>query len=60
MAKSNITEFEGNTVDDAINKAVETLGVPKSRLDIKVVREEMRGLFGMQGAKLAKIKVTVK
>ena len=53
-------EFEGNTLDEAINKAVEKLGVPKTRLDIKVVCEEKRGLFGMQGAKTAKIKVTVK
>jgi spoIIIJ-associated protein len=57
---SEAKEFEGNTVDEAIKKAVSTLGIPKTRLDIKVVREEKRGLFGMQGAKSAKIKVTIK
>ena len=58
--KSESSEFEGNTLDEAINKAVEALGVPKSSLNIKVVCEEKRGLFGMRGAKSAKIKVTIK
>jgi len=58
--KAETSEFEGNTVDDAINKAVLKLGVPKNRLDIKIVCEEKRGLFGMRGAKTAKIKVTVR
>jgi len=53
-------EFEGNTIDEAINKAVVKFGVPKSKLNIKIVCEEQRGLFGMQSAKTAKIKVTVK
>jgi len=60
VIKSKASEFEGNTLDEAINKAVLKLGVPKNRLDIKVVCEEKRGLFGMQGAKKAKIKVTIK
>jgi len=58
--KSEATEFEGNTVDQAINKAVLKLGVPKNRLDIRIVCEEKRGLFGMRGAKTAKIKVKIK
>jgi spoIIIJ-associated protein len=60
VIKSEASEFEGNTVDDAINKAVLKLGVPKDRLDIKIVCEEKRGLFGMPGAKTAKIKVSIK
>ena len=32
----------------------------KNKLDIKIVCEEKRGLFGMQGAKSAKIKVSIK
>ena len=58
--KPEASEFEGNTLDEAINKAVQTLGVPKNKLNIKIVCEEKRGLFGMQGAKTAKIKVTAK
>ena len=60
VIKSEASEFEGNTLDDAINKAVLKFGVPKSKLDIKIVCEEKRGLFGMQGAKAVKIKVSIK
>ena len=60
IIKSDFSEFEGSTLDEAINKAVSNLGVPKNKLDIKIVREEKLGLFGMRGAKTAKIKVTIK
>jgi spoIIIJ-associated protein len=60
MNKPEGCEFEGNTLDEAINKAVLKFGVPKNKLNIKVVCEEKLGLFGMQGAKAAKIKVTKK
>ena len=59
-SKAAASEFEGNTLDEAINKAAQALGVPKNKLNIKIVCEEKRGLFGMQGAKTAKIKVTKK
>ena len=57
---SKALEFEGNTVDAAIRKAVKTLNVTRETLNIKVVCEEQRGLFGMAGAKAAKIKVAIK
>ena len=60
VIKPEISEFEGNNLDEAINKAVVKLGVPKSKLEIKIVCEEKRGLFGMRGAKAAKIKVRIK
>ena len=60
VAKAEVIEFEGNTLDEAINKAVARFGVSKNKLNIKIVCEEKRGLFGMQGAKTAKIKVTIK
>ncbi len=53
-------EFEGGTVEEAIGKAEKIFGVGRETLDIKVVCEEKRGLFGMRGAKLAKIKATIK
>lgn len=53
-------EFEGNTVEDAIKKAVKFLKIPRDKLDVKVVCEEQKGLFGMEGAKPAKIKVILK
>jgi spoIIIJ-associated protein len=60
VIKSKASEFEGNTLNEAIDKAMLKFGVSKDKLDIKVVCEEKRGLFGMQGAKTAKIKVTIK
>lgn len=53
-------EFEGITVEDAINKAVEELNVSRDNIEVKVVCEEKKGLFGMEGAKKAKIKVFLK
>jgi predicted RNA-binding protein Jag len=54
------TEFEGGTVEAAIKKAVKTLNVSRETLNITIVCEEQRGLFGMTGAKTAKIKVSTK
>lgn len=53
-------EAEGNTVEDAIKKAVEILNVPREKIVIKVVCEEKKGLFGMEGAKPAKVIATIK
>ena len=53
-------DVEGATVEDAINKALEKLKVSREEINVKVVCEEKKGLFGMEGAKTAKIKVTLK
>ena len=53
-------EVEGSSVEDAIGKALKKLGVPRDQVDIKVLCEETKGLFGMEGAKPAKIKVSLK
>jgi spoIIIJ-associated protein len=53
-------EFDGATIEDAVKKAVLALGVSRERLNIMVVREEQRGLFGMQGASPAKIKASLR
>jgi len=50
-------EVEGATVEDAIKKALNILGAKRDEVKVKVVSEEQKGLFGMEGAKLAKIKV---
>jgi len=61
MATENkAVEFEGNTVEDAINRAVIAMNVSRETLQIKIVCEEQKGLFGMQGATPAKIKVKIK
>lgn len=59
--KSNYElEIEAKSVEEAIQEAVKRLHLPRERLEIKVIREEEKGLFGMPGAKLAKIKVKIK
>lgn len=52
-------DFEGVTVEEAIKKAIIKLNVSRETMCIRVVCEEKRGLFGMEGAKPAKIKVTL-
>jgi len=53
-------EIEGKTLEDAVKKASEILKVSKDQLKIKIVSEEQKGLFGMAGAKPAKVRVTVR
>lgn len=53
-------EVEGSTLEDAIKKAVLKLKVPREKMVIRVVSEEQKGLFGMQGVKPCKIIVARK
>jgi predicted RNA-binding protein Jag len=53
-------EVEGSTVEEAIKKALELFNVSREEITIKIVCEEKKGLFGMEGAKPAKIKVSLK
>lgn len=54
------TEFDGSTVEKAIKKALKVLGVSRNEIDVKVVCEEKKGLFGMEGEKPAKVRVSLK
>ena len=53
-------EVEGSTVEEAIKKAAEIFNVSRDEIFVKVVCEEKRGLFGMEGEKPAKIRVSLK
>lgn len=53
-------EVEGKTTREAIQKALKILGVTKDKVEIKILCEECKGLFGMDGQRLAKVKVTLK
>lgn len=53
-------EVEGRTVQDAITKALALLRVPRNAVTVRVLAEENRGLFGMRGAKPAKVRATLK
>lgn len=58
--KAQEIEVEAVTIEEAIRKALKMLKAKKDQVTIKVVKEEHKGLFGMQGADLAKIKVMLK
>lgn len=60
--KPNISriEIEAGTVEEAIKKALAQLKVARDQVQIKVISEEEKGLFGMPGARLAKVRVTIK
>jgi spoIIIJ-associated protein len=51
-------EVEGRTVEDAIKKALKELKVARNKVKIEVLSEEEKGLFGMPGAKPAKVRVS--
>lgn len=53
-------EVEGKTVEEAIKQALKELKVPRNKVEIKVLAEETKGLFGMAGLKPAKIRATIK
>ncbi|MGE5307917.1 MAG: Jag N-terminal domain-containing protein [Deltaproteobacteria bacterium] len=57
---SDSLEVEGKTVEEAIKKALEQLKASRDQVKIEILVEEQKGLFGMPGAKLAKIRVTKK
>ncbi len=56
---SKSIEVEGKTVEEAIKKGLKLLNVPKRLVKVRIVCEEKRGLFGMEGAKLAKVKLSL-
>lgn len=58
--KERELEFEGGSVEEAIGHALEELKVSRDDIIVKIVCEEKKGLFGMEGAKLAKIKIKLK
>lgn len=51
-------EVEGKSVEEAIKKALKELKLPRSKVKIEVLSEEEKGLFGMSGAKPAKVRVS--
>lgn len=59
MIYREILEVEGKTTEDAIKKALKQLKVPRNKVKIEVLSEEVKGLFKMPGAKPAKIKVSI-
>lgn len=57
--KKSSIEIEGKTVEDAVKKALKELKISRDKVKIEVLSDEEKGLFGMPGAKPAKIRVSL-
>lgn len=53
-------EFEEKSVDEAIALACEKLKLPREELEIEILSKGSSGIFGIVGAKKARIRVTTK
>lgn len=54
----NVT-IERATVDEAVKAALEELKAEREEVEIEVISEPSKGLFGLIGSKNAKVKVTI-
>ncbi len=59
MTSKTSIEIEGKTVEEAIQKALKKLKLPREKVKIQVLSEEEKGLFGMPGARPAKVRVSI-
>jgi spoIIIJ-associated protein len=59
MKNNKSIEVEGKSVEEAIKKALKELQLPRSKVKVEVLSEEKKGLFGMPGAKPAKVRVSI-
>jgi spoIIIJ-associated protein len=53
-------EVTGRSVEEAIKKALAELKICRARVKIEILSEGVKGLFGMPGAKPAKVRVSLK
>jgi spoIIIJ-associated protein len=59
MKEQGGLEVKGKTVQEAVVKALEELKAKRNEVKIEILCDEEKGLFGMPGAKLAKVRVTL-
>jgi spoIIIJ-associated protein len=59
MKEQGRVEAEGKTVQEAVEKALGELKANRNEVKIEILCEEEKGLFGMPGAKLAKVRATL-
>jgi spoIIIJ-associated protein len=55
---SNV-EAEGNSIDEAIERALQQLGVTRDKVDVDILANATRGIFGL-GGKPARIRATLR
>ena len=59
MRNKKFIESEGKTMEEAIEIALVELKLPRKSVKVVSLSEEKKGLFGMAGAKPAKVRVSV-
>jgi spoIIIJ-associated protein len=52
-------EVEGGSIDEAIDRALSALRVPRDQVEIEILENSARGLFGL-GSKRAKVRASVR
>jgi spoIIIJ-associated protein len=57
-----VTEVEktGKTIDEAVDKALSELGVSREEVEVDILEQPSKGLFGFLGSKPGRVKVKVK
>jgi spoIIIJ-associated protein len=53
-------EFEGNSTEEAIEKASRELNLPIEDLDIDIIESGSAGIFGLVGTKKTKVRVNIR
>ena len=53
-------EKSAKTIEEAVKSALEELKTDKEKVDIEVLEQPVKGIFGIIGNKLAKVRVSVK
>ena len=53
-------ERSAKTIEEAVDLALKDLNLTKDKVDIEVLEQPSKGLFGLIGGKPAKVKVCVK
>ena len=53
-------EFSARTQDEAVEMGLQELGVSIADVDIQVVEEGSKGLFGLFGSRPVKVRLTLK
>ncbi len=58
MQSRQSIEKTARTVDEAVDAAIAELGLARHQVDLLVLEEPTKGLFGILGGKMARVKVT--
>jgi len=53
-------EVQGRTSQEAIKIALKKLGATRKQVKVEILSEENKGLFGMNGSRLARVRVSLK